>query len=117
MTTNNKKSDDKAESENNNEYEKSEKPKGEELKGEELKGEKLRKIILEKINGPKSVAPREIAEAYTKDGEDWRKILPVIKRTAIQLESENLLTFLRKGKPVPSKGLKGVYRLAKPETD
>lgn len=112
MTTNNKKSDDKAESENNNEYEKSEKPKGEELRGEEL-----RKIILEKINGPKSVAPREIAEAYTKDGEDWRKILPVIKRTAIQLESENLLTFLRKGKPVPSKGLKGVYRLAKPETD
>lgn len=107
MTTNNKKSDDEAESENNNEYEKSEKPRG----------EKLRKIILEKINGPKSVAPREIAEAYTKDGEDWRKILPVIKRTAIQLESENLLTFLRKGKPVPSRGLKGVYRLAKPETD
>jgi hypothetical protein len=47
MTTNNKKSDGKAEFENNNEYEKSEKPRVEKLRGEELKGEKLRKIILE----------------------------------------------------------------------
>ena len=78
---------------------------------------KLREIILKKINESKSVAPREIAEANISEGEDWRKALPNIRKIAIQLESENLLTFLRKGKPVSSKGLKGVYRLAKLEIE
>ncbi|UTW55371.1 DUF3253 domain-containing protein [Kordiimonas sp. SCSIO 12610] len=79
------------------------------------KSEKLREMILEKINNSKSIAPREIAEASAQEGEDWRKLLPKVKKVAIDLESENLLTFLRKGKPIASKGLKGVYRLAKPE--
>ncbi len=78
---------------------------------------KIRRIILEKLNESKSIAPREIAIAITEQGDSWQRKLPKIKQIAIQLESENLLTFLRKGKPIGSSGLKGVYRLAKPQSE
>jgi hypothetical protein len=76
--------------------------------------EKIKATILQLLDKSKSIAPREIAELITKEDDDWRKMLPKIKKIAIELEAESLLTFLRKGKPISSKGLKGVYRLAKP---
>jgi hypothetical protein len=78
---------------------------------------KIRCIILEKLNRSKSITPREIAIAITDQSDNWQRKLPKIKQLAIQLESENLLTFLRKGKPIGSSGLKGVYRLAKPQSE
>lgn len=70
--------------------------------------------ILDMINSNKSVAPRDIATTLVAEGNDWRKLLPTIRAGAIRLETAGQLTFLRKGKPASSQGLKGVYRLAKP---
>ena len=61
-----------------------------------------------------SVAPRDVAQALTKDGEDWRKFLPRIRAQATILHGEDKLVFVRKRKIVPPEGLKGVYRLARP---
>ena len=77
------------------------------------KKEAVREALITEISNNRSVAPRDIAQKLMKEGEDWRSYLTLIRETAIDLEGENVLTFLRKGKPVSSKGLKGVYRLAK----
>ena len=79
-----------------------------------LKDDKdIRAEILRQITVSRSVAPRDIAMALATENEDWRQYLPKIKKAAQKLEGENTLAFIRKGKPVSSAGLKGVFRLAK----
>lgn len=69
----------------------------------------------------KTVAPRDIATSLIKKSADpsadWRSILPIIKKVSIEAEENGEIVFWRKGKIVPSKGIRGVYRLAKAPTD
>ncbi len=57
----------------------------------------------------KSVAPEAVARAA--DPENWRKLLPQVKATAVGLARQGRVVILRHGKPVEPEGLKGVYRL------
>lgn len=67
----------------------------------------------------KTVAPRDIALLLVEESGaadlDWRSLLPRIRATAVQMESAQTLAFWRKGKIVPSEGLRGVYRFTNPE--
>lgn len=75
----------------------------------------IRNEIVKQIAGDKSVAPRDIAQALVEEGEDWRKLLPRIREQATALCHEGNLSFIRKRKVVPPEGLKGIYRLSKPQ--
>lgn len=75
----------------------------------------IRAEIERQIQGNTSVAPRDIAQALAKEGQDWRKLLPEIRRQAVTLHSEDKLVFVRKRKIVSPEGLKGVFRLARPD--
>jgi len=77
----------------------------------------IRAEILKQIAGKASVAPRDVAQTLAVDGLDWRKLLPRIRQIATALHGEGLLAFVRKKKIVSPVGLKGVFRLAKPERD
>jgi len=74
----------------------------------------IRAEILKQLDTQASVAPRDIAQSLVKGKEDWRKLLPSIRREATGLHAEGLLNFIRKKKIVSPEGLKGVFRLAKP---
>ena len=75
----------------------------------------LEVALLDLIGRTTSVAPRDVAECVAKKGKDWRVYLPEIKSIALRLETAGRLVFVRKGRAVPSKGLKGVYRFARPD--
>ncbi|MEX0299719.1 MAG: DUF3253 domain-containing protein [Kordiimonas sp.] len=77
----------------------------------------IRSEILRQTGERVSVAPRDVAQVLTRDGEDWRKLLPKIRAEAISLHGENQLVFIRKKKIVSPEGLKGVYRLGRPAAD
>jgi hypothetical protein len=49
-------------------------------------------------------------------GEAWRSLLTPVRRAAIALARDGRVLVLRKGKPVPPEGVKGVIRLAAPES-
>lgn len=74
----------------------------------------IRTEILAQIGEKQSVAPRDVAQKLASEGEDWRKLLPRIRRMATALHGDGLLAFIRKKKTVSPTGLKGVYRLARP---
>lgn len=60
--------------------------------------------------GPgKSFTPEDVARAA--GGEEWRRLLPEVRRIAVALAEAGRLEILRKGKPVNPKEFKGVYRL------
>ncbi len=82
-----------------------------------ISDETIREELLTQIGAQKSVAPRDVAQALTSEGEDWRSLLPRIRTQAVHLHGEKLLIFIRKRKIVSPAGLKGVYRLGAPETE
>lgn len=64
--------------------------------------------------GPgKSVAPEAVARAA--DGDDWRRLLPQVKATAVGLARAGRLTITRHNKAVDPNAFKGVYRLRLPD--
>ena len=71
------------------------------------------------LSARKTVAPRDIALLLVQesgaDDLDWRTLLPRIRALAVKMESVQTLAFWRKGKIVPSEGLRGVYRFTNPE--
>lgn len=79
--------------------------------------DRIENEILRQIEGAVSVAPRDVAQALAAEGEDWRKLLPRVRAAAVRLHGSNRLIFLRKRKAVGPEGLKGVYRLARPQAD
>jgi hypothetical protein len=61
----------------------------------------------------KSLAPDEVAKAI--DLEQWRRLLPQVKATAVGLARAGRVVILRHNKPVdPAQPIKGVYRLRSP---
>ena len=72
----------------------------------------------------KTVTPEEVARAFAEtrakpsDPPDlWRRYLQAVREQAMHLAREKRIVILRKGKPAdPSHRIKGVIRLALPET-
>lgn len=77
--------------------------------------EAMQSKLLELISEGPSIAPREAALALVKEGQDWRKLLPLVRAQAKVLHAAGKLNFIRKKKIVSPDGLKGVFRLAKAE--
>lgn len=72
----------------------------------------LETVILELTaeRGPdKSICPTDAARAFA--GENWRKALGEVRKTAVRLAQEGRIVITRKGKPVDPLTFKGVYRL------
>jgi hypothetical protein len=58
----------------------------------------------------KSICPSEVARALS--AEDWRPLMPRIRREAALLAREGRIDILRKGRPVdPAAEIRGVIRL------
>lgn len=74
----------------------------------------LARTILDLVagRGPhKSICPSEVARTVAP-GPDFHKLMPAVRRVAVQLAREGRIAILRKGKPVDPNEFKGVYRLA-----
>jgi hypothetical protein len=64
--------------------------------------------------GPEgSICPSEVARALAGGGEDgpWRPLMGRVRDVAVGLAREGRVEILRKGKPVPPEGVRGVIRL------
>ena len=68
--------------------------------------------LLAALPAGKSVSPEEVARAT--DAENWRRLLPQVRATAIGLARQEKLVITRHGKPADPNALKGVYRLRAP---
>lgn len=64
----------------------------------------------------KSIDPSDVAKAFGP-GENWQRVLPVVRRVAVRLAKEGRLLIYRKGKPVDPEAFRGVYRLGLPRED
>jgi hypothetical protein len=60
----------------------------------------------------KSVSPEEVARAA--DAENWRRLLPQVRATAVGLARAGRLVITRHGKPADPDSFRGVYRLRLP---
>ncbi|MEM1086102.1 MAG: DUF3253 domain-containing protein [Pseudomonadota bacterium] len=60
----------------------------------------------------KTICPSEAAKAVSS--ENWRKLLPEVRASAIRLAVAEKISIYRKGKPVDPLNFKGVYRLGLP---
>ncbi|MBD3835789.1 DUF3253 domain-containing protein [Brevundimonas sp.] len=71
--------------------------------------------IFEKLSalGPgKSIEPAEVAKALQP--EQWQRMLPKVRTTALGLMRQGRLTITKKGKPVDPDDFRGVTRLRLP---
>ena len=64
------------------------------------------------LEAGKSVSPEAVARAV--DPENWRRVLPQVRATAVGLARQGRLVILRHGKPADPERFKGVYRLRAP---
>jgi hypothetical protein len=66
----------------------------------------------------KSLCPSDIARALVgADPDRWSRLMPSIRKAAIEMAKGGQLVILRKGKIADPDGFKGVYRLAAPRQD
>lgn len=65
--------------------------------------------LLSQLAPSQSLDPNRVAKDI--DPEDWRRLLGQVKATCIGLSRKGQIEILRKGKPVPAEGLKGLYRI------
>ena len=68
--------------------------------------------LVAEAGADRSIAPEQVARAAA--GQDWRRVLPQVRATAVGLARDGRLVILRHGKPVDPDGFKGVYRLGAP---
>lgn len=73
--------------------------------------EKLAKADPKNVGG-KSIEPSEVAKDLQP--EQWQRMLPKVKATALGLMRQGKLTIIKKGKPVDPNAVKGVIRLRLP---
>jgi len=77
-----------------------------------LQNDDIRAALLAATGEKRSVAPRDVAMVLASESEDWRRLLPAIKREATVMADQGLLVFLRKKKIVDPRTVKGVFRYA-----
>lgn len=77
-----------------------------------IAGEILR--LTEACGREKSICPSEVARALA-GGESgpWRPLMGRVREAALGLAREGRIEILRKGRPVPPDGVRGVIRLRK----
>jgi hypothetical protein len=68
--------------------------------------------MLDRAGPGKSIDPAAVARAL--DAEDWRRLLPQVRATAVGLARQGRLAITRHGKPADPDSFKGVYRLKAP---
>lgn len=70
-------------------------------------------LTLTRERGPgRSCAPMDVARHLSGDHPDqWGPLMPAIRREAVRLMKEGLVTITRKGRPVDPDDFRGVYRL------
>ena len=73
--------------------------------------EKLAKADPKGVGG-KSIEPAEVAKDLQPD--QWQRMLPKVKATALGLMRQGRLTITKKGKPIDPSKMKGVIRLRLP---
>lgn len=73
--------------------------------------EKLARIDPNGDNG-KSIEPAEVAKALQP--EQWQRLLPKVRATALGLMRQGRLTITKKGKAIDPVAMKGVIRLRHP---
>ena len=73
--------------------------------------EKLAKADPKNVGG-KSIEPADVAKELQP--EQWQRMLPKVKATALGLMRQGKLTITKKGKPVDPNAVKGVTRLRFP---
>lgn len=73
--------------------------------------EKLAKADPKNVGG-KSIEPAEVAKELQP--EQWQRMLPKVKATALGLMRQGKLTITKKGKPVDPNAFRGVIRLRLP---
>ena len=76
--------------------------------------EKLSAIDPQGTNG-KSIEPADVAKALQP--EQWQRMMPKVRGTALGLMRQGRLTITKKGKPVDPNAFKGVIRLRLPTAD
>jgi len=64
------------------------------------------------FTNPKAGQAIDAARAFA--GENWRRVLGEVRKTAVRLAQEGRVVITRKGKPVDPLSFKGVYRLKAP---
>jgi hypothetical protein len=66
----------------------------------------------------RSLDPTEVARALAgPDPQAWSRLMPELRRTAVQLMEEGRLVITRKGRPVDPRDFRGTYRLSLPPVD
>lgn len=70
---------------------------------------------LGKRDAGKSICPSEVAKDLQP--EQWQRMMPKVRATALGLMRQGQLTITKKGKPVDPNGFKGVIRLRLPTPD
>lgn len=66
----------------------------------------------------KSLCPSDIARALGGSHPDqWSRLMPGVRREAIEMAKSGLLVILRKGKVADPDDFRGVYRLGQPRHD
>ena len=68
-------------------------------------------VLAEREPG-KTICPSEAARAA--DPEDWNRLMPQVRATAVGLARAGRLVITRKGRPADPENFKGVYRLRLP---
>lgn len=81
-----------------------------------LRAELVRQIAA--LAPGKSLCPSDIARALGGTHPDqWSRLMPAVRRTAIDMAKSGNLVILRKGKIADPDDFRGVYRLAQPRHD
>lgn len=67
----------------------------------------------------KTICPSEAARALAgPDPQAWSRLMPAVRRSAVELMKAGRLVILRKGRPVDPDNFRGIYRIAlAPEPD
>ena len=65
--------------------------------------------LLAKLPPGKSLDPSDVAKAL--GGEEWRRLLPQVRSTAVGLARQGKIIILRHGKEADPGAFKGVYRV------
>lgn len=69
-------------------------------------------LSLVAARGGKTICPTEAARLVGADG--WRRVLPLIRQTAVHLARTGQIAIYRHNKPVDPTAFRGVYRLGPP---
>jgi hypothetical protein len=64
----------------------------------------------------RTIGPTELAQALAPDAE-WHRLLPLVRKAAVELALAGRLVIYRKGKPVDPADFKGVWRMGLPRHD